>query len=311
MPFPVESALSGVMKKVTPAQRLWYRRTFTIPKTWQGQRILLHFEAMDWEASVRLNGRELGSHRGGYDAFSYDITEALKNEGIQELEVSVYDPTDTGWQLAGKQTLRPAGCSYTACTGIWQTVWLEPVPPAHVESLKIVTDINKGVLHLTVMGRMPPKPIGVEVSVLEGQKRVATGQAIAGSEITEEVRKNLVDFYKATSTWFSTHIEIAIPEAKLWTPDDPFLYGLAITLIDEQGQKLDEVDSYFGMRTISIQPVPQGFTRLLLNNQPILLFGALDQGYWPDGIYTAPTDEALRYDIEAAKQVGQIGRAHV
>jgi len=206
--------------------------------------------------------------------------------------------------LTGKQTLRPGGCSYTACSGIWQTVWLEPVPPAHVEGLKIVTDINKGVLHLTVMGRMPPKPIGVEVSVLEGQKRVATGQAIAGSEITEEVRKNLVDFYKATSTWFSTHIEIAIPEAKLWTPDDPFLYGLAITLIDEQGQKLDEVDSYFGMRTISIQPVPQGFTRLLLNNQPILLFGALDQGYWPDGIYTAPTDEALRYDIEAAKQLG-------
>lgn len=304
VPFPIESALSGVMKKVTPDQRIWYRRTFTIPNTWQGQRILLHFEAVDWETTVRLNKRELGCHRGGYDAFSFDITDALRTEGVQELEVSVYDPTDTGWQLAGKQNLRPAGCSYTACSGIWQTVWIEPVPSAYVESLKMITDIDKGVLNLTVMGRMPPKPIGVKVSVLEGQKCVAVEQAIAGREITELVRNNLVDFYKATLTWFSTDIKIAIPNAILWSPDNPFLYSLKISLIDQQGQELDEVASYFGMRSISMQQDPQGFTRLLLNNQPILLFGALDQGYWPDGIYTAPTDEALRYDIEVAKQLG-------
>ncbi|MCX5670643.1 MAG: glycoside hydrolase family 2 [Planctomycetota bacterium] len=304
VPFPIESALSGVMRALEPSQRLWYRRQFTVPKEWAGRRVLLHFGAVDWEATVWLNGKELGAHRGGYDEFSWDITAALKADGPQDLVVAVFDPTDAHWQLHGKQSLRPAGCSYTACSGIWQTVWIEPVPEAHVERLVVVPGADAGAVRLTVIGRMPPVPVTVEATALDGKKKVAGARAAAGGELTPAVRENLVSFYRADSTWFSVDADLVVPGARPWSPDDPFLYDLTVELKDAGGKTLDTVGSYFGVRRITIGTDEKGSTRPLLNGRVLIMPGALDQGYWPDGIYTAPTDEALRYDIEAARRLG-------
>jgi hypothetical protein len=180
VPFCIESALSGVMKPIKPDQRLWYRRQFTVPKEWAGRRVLLHFGAVDWEAAVALNGRRLGGHRGGYDAFTFDITAALKADGPQDLVVSAWDPTDSQWQLRGKQALKPAGCSYTACTGIWQTVWGEPVPQSSIETLRMVADLKAGVLRLTVTGRLVNDPMIIEATAFDGRKQVAAERAPAG-----------------------------------------------------------------------------------------------------------------------------------
>ena len=312
VPFCFESALSGVMKAVGPRDRMWYHRRFTVPPEWNGKRLLLHFGAVDWEARVFLNGRDLGSHRGGYDAFTFDITPALKGSGPQDLAVSAWDPSDSSWQLHGKQALHPAGCSYTACSGIWQTVWIEPVPAAHLERLAIVADVEAGVLRITVMGRIPPEAMTVQAAALDGKTTVASVSGMIGGEITPTIRKNLVDFYKATSTWAATDLVLPIKNARLWTPDAPFLYDLVLSLKNADGTVVDAVQSYFGMRTIAVGHDAKGNTRPLLNGKPILLPGALDQGYWPDGIYTAPTDEALRYDIEVSKQLGLVAvRKHV
>ncbi|MCX6903569.1 MAG: hypothetical protein NTW03_08845 [Verrucomicrobia bacterium] len=312
VPYPIESALSGVMRALKPDQRLWYRRTFTVPKEWAGQRVLLHFGAVDWEATVFLNGRELGSHRGGYDAFTFDLTKALKRDGAQELVVSVWDPTDTTWHLSGKQTLRPAGCSYTASSGIWQTVWLEPVPMStSIETLHAVPDLEAGVLRLTVTGRVGNEPLDLEARAFDGGKEVFVGMGKAGFELWPALYENKVKFYKTTGSWFTTNLVLPIKEAKLWSPDNPFLYDLTVTL-KKDGAVLDTVKSYFGMRSISKRTDPKGFTRFLLNGQPTLMAGALDQGFWPDGIHTAATDAALRHDVEIAKQAGlNIIRKHV
>jgi hypothetical protein len=312
VPFCIESALSGVMKPIKPDQRLWYRRQFTVPKEWAGRRVLLHFGAVDWEAAVWLNGRRLGGHRGGYDAFTFDITAALKADGPQDLVVSAWDPTDSQWQLHGKQALKPAGCSYTACTGIWQTVWVEPVPQASIETLRMVADLKAGVLRLTVTGRLVNDPMIVESTAFDGRKQVAAERAPAGAELSEAVRKNKVDFYKNRGMWFATELVLPMKDARPWTPDDPFLYDLKVELKDKDGKTADAVQSYFGMRWIAVGHDEKGNTRPMLNGKAIMLSGALDQGYWPDGIYTAPTDEALRYDIEAAKRLGLLAvRKHV
>ena len=312
VPYPIESALSGVMSALKPDQRLWYRRTFTVPKEWAGQRVLLHFDAVDWEATVFLNGRELGSHRGGYDAFTFDLTKALKGGGPQELVVSVWDPTDSTWHLSGKQTLRPGGCRYTASSGIWQTVWLEPVPiSTSIETLHAVPDLEAGVLRLTVTGRVGNEPLDLEARAFDGGKEVAVATGKAGFELWPALHENKVKFYKNTGSWFTTNLVLPIKEAKLWSPDNPFLYDLTVTL-KKDGAALDTVKSYFGMRAIGKRTDPRGFTRFLLNGQPTLMAGALDQGFWPDGIHTAATDAALRYDVEIAKQAGlNIIRKHV
>ena len=303
VPFPIESALSGVMKPLTPAQRLWYRRSFEVPKDWIGQRVLLHFGAVDWEAAVSVNGKAVGSHRGGYDAFEFDITKALKGDGPQEVVVSVLDPTSEGWQLRGKQSLHPAGAFYTASSGIWQTAWLEPVPHSSIEGLKMVADSKAGSLRLTVSGRTKPEPMTVSATAFDGDRPIATVSGTINAEVGPEVAKNL-DWYKATSTWGSGDLDLLIPDAKLWTPDRPFLYDLTIELKDKDGRVLDSVRSYCGLRTIAVGHDEKGNTRPMLNGRPIMLPGALDQGFWPDGIYTAPTDEALRFDIEAARRLG-------
>jgi hypothetical protein len=312
VPFAIESALSGVMKPLGPGRRLWYRRQFTVPKEWAGRRVLLHFGAVDWEATVTLNGRPVGSHRGGYDAFSLDITAALKKDGPQDLAVSVWDPSDSAWQLHGKQALRPAGCSYTACSGIWQTVWIEPVAATFIEGLKMVPDVDAGILRVTVTGRLLVDPLRIEATALDGQTKVASARGQAGLDISPAVRKNKVDFYHCESSGFSTDIVLPMKNARRWSPDDPFLYDLALELKDAAGKTLDSVQGYFGMRTIAVGKDDKGNTRALLNGKVLIMPGALDQGYWPDGLYTAPTDAALRYDIEAARKLGLIAvRKHV
>ena len=315
VPYPIESALSGVMKPLMPDQRLWYRRTFELPPEWNaqrsGQRILLHFGAVDWETVVRVNGRNLGSHRGGFDAFTFDITEALKKEGPQEIVVSVWDPTDAGWQLRGKQTLHPGGAAYTACSGIWQTVWLEPVPRASIESLHLVPDLAGGTLKLTVNARTPVGTTGVRVLVSKGGKTVATAGGTLGAELTRGVRENLA-WYKARLIWVTTDVAVPMKGTELWTPASPTLYDVTVQLTAADGAVLDSVASYAGMRSIALGKDERGVPRPMLNGKPIMLPGALDQGYWPDGVYTAPTDAALRFDVEAARRLGLVAvRKHL
>lgn len=286
VPFAAESALSGVGKAVGEANRLWYRRTFEIHKSWAGKRILLHFGAVDWDATVWVNGKELGSHRGGYDAFTFDITDALKEKGRQEIVLSVWDPTDAGHQPRGKQVRKPGGIWYTAVTGIWQTVWLEPVPDAHIQSLKISSDFDDEAVNVTAICSDAATGYTFEV---ESWFPEAKGKARVGQELA-----------------------FTIKSPKLWSPDRPFLYDLKVILRDKQGKKVDVVSSYFGMRKISLGKDKNGITRMLLNNKPLFQYGPLDQGWWPDGLYTAPTDDALRYDIEVLKKLGcNMMRKHV
>jgi len=286
VPFAIESALSGVKKAVVEGERLWYRRTFEIPKGWANKRILLHFGAVDWDATVWLNGKEIGTHRGGYDPFTFDITDALNTTGRQEIILSVWDPTDAGYQPRGKQVKKPGGIWYTAVTGIWQTVWLEPVPDAYIQSLKISSDIDDEVVNVTAICSDAATGYTFEV---ESWFPEAKGKARVGQELA-----------------------FTIKSPKLWSPDRPFLYDLKVILRDKQGKKVDVVSSYFGMRKISLGKDKDGITRLLLNNKPLFQYGPLDQGWWPDGLYTAPTDEALRYDIEVLKQLGcNMMRKHV
>lgn len=284
VPFPVESAISGIMEH---HPRLWYKRKFTIPENWQGKRILIHFGAVDYEAQVFVNGASVGTHRGGYDPFSYDITDYLQSNGEQQLAVRVYDPTDAAGFPRGKQTLYPQGIMYTSTTGIWQSVWLEPVSDTHIKNIKLVPDIDQSILKLTV------NTIGTENNVSFTAKVKDNGnvvQTINGAPNQE--------------------ISIPIPEEKLWSPDSPFLYDLEITLHKDANQ-LDSIGSYFGMRKIAVEK-ENGFRKLYLNNHFLFEMGPLDQGFWPDGIYTAPTDEALRYDIEMMKAFGfNMVRKHI
>jgi Glycosyl hydrolases family 2, TIM barrel domain/Glycosyl hydrolases family 2/Glycosyl hydrolases family 2, sugar binding domain len=287
VPFPVESALSGVMKRVDEPNRLWYRRTFAIPKEWAGKNVLLHFGAVNWEATVRVNGNKLGDHRGGYDGFSFDITSALKPEGEQEIVVSAWNPIDAGTQPRGKQVRKPGGIFYTPTTGIWQTVWLEPVAATSVESIQIVPDIDRKLVQVTVKVRGATSA-AMTVTAFDGDKQVSVVTGVS-----------------------SGAIDLPISEPKLWSPDSPNLYRLQIRLTAAGGD-VDTVETYFGMRKISIAKDDKGITRIFLNNKPQFMVGPLDQGFWPDGIYTAPTDEALRYDIEMTRKLGfNMARKHV
>jgi hypothetical protein len=285
VPYPIESALSGVMKH---AERLWYRKTVTIPKEWKGRKILLHFGAVDWETTVFVNGKAVGNHRGGYDPFSLDISDALNPKGAQEFVVGVFDPTDGGDQPRGKQVLKPGGIMYTPSTGIWQTVWLEPVSPTYITGFILVPDVETGTLRLTALSTGEKGSSVVRVEAWDGKKKIAVGEGKAGAEIS-----------------------LSIPSPKLWTPETPFLYDLKIDLV-ENGKRVDGVKSYFGMRKIEIAKDGHGINKILLNGKFVMQVGPLDQGFWPDGLYTAPTDEALRYDIEMTKKLGfNMARKHV
>ncbi|MCX6141654.1 MAG: hypothetical protein NTZ35_00395, partial [Ignavibacteriales bacterium] len=285
VPYPIESALSGVMKTT---ERLWYRRTVALPKEWAGRKVVLHFGAVDWEARVFVNGLAVGHHRGGYDPFSFDITAALKPDGEQEIVVGVYDLSDGGDQPRGKQVLKPSGIWYTPSTGIWQTVWLEPVAPEHVSALVLVPDVDSTMLRLTALSTGESNRSTVHVEVIDGNDLIADAEGRVGLEIP-----------------------IPIKSPKLWTPESPFLYVLEIRLMVD-GKQVDVIKSYFGMRKIEIASDEKGVNRILLNGTFEMLVGPLDQGFWPDGIYTAPTDEALRSDIEMTKKLGfNMARKHV
>lgn len=280
VPFAVESSLSGVAKTVGAEKELVYRRSFEVPSSWKGKKILLHFGAVDWKTDVWVNDVKVGSHTGGFTPFSFDITEALQGKN-NTLMVKVWDPTDKGYQPRGKQVSRPEGIWYTPVTGIWQTVWLEPVSESYIQDLRITPDIDNSLLSLKALVKDATSKDLVEVKVFDGQQLVAQGKSINGE-----------------------CVQVAMPEnAKLWSPESPFLYTLKVSL--KQGGKLvDEVSSYAAMRKYSSKRDANGIVRLELNNKPLFQFGPLDQGWWPDGLYTAPTDEALLYDIQKTKDFG-------
>jgi hypothetical protein len=285
VPFPVESALSGVGKTVGKDNRLWYRRMVSLPRNWDGQRVLLHFGAVDWEAAIWVNGQKVGKHTGGYDPFSFDITDALKKNAKQpEIVVSVWDPTDEGTQPRGKQVNKPRGIWYTPVTGIWQTVWMEVVPHNYIQSLHMVPDIDHNELTVTVTaGGANQGKVKVSVPQLKSAQTGKSG---------EPIRMKLADY-------------------QLWSPDNPKLYDVSIELTGANG-KTDKIKSYFGMRKIALGKDLNGITRIFLNNKPLFMYGPLDQGWWPDGLYTAPSDEALQYDLEVTKKLGfNLVRKHV
>ncbi|CAL9351626.1 Beta-galactosidase [Streptomyces sp. enrichment culture] len=275
VPYPVESQLSGVQRH---EDRMWYRRTFTVPADWHigsGRRLKLNFGAVDWHARVWVNGTEVAEHKGGYDKFGADITDALRPGRTQELIVGVYDPTDAAGgenPPLGKQRLDPSGIWYTPSSGIWQTVWLEPVARDHVDSLKLTPDAAAGTL--TVEPRGVRDGVPVKATAYAGTRKVATATGRTGRPLT-----------------------LTIDDPRLWSPDDPFLYGLKVTV------GADHVGSYFGMRSVAVEKV-NGVPRTLLNGEPVFLMATLDQGFWPDGLHTAPTDEALAHDLELHKRLG-------
>ncbi|MCX6573649.1 MAG: PA14 domain-containing protein [Candidatus Aminicenantes bacterium] len=290
VPFAAESALSGVGQPVGAAKALWYRREVKVPRKWRRGRLLLHFGAVDWESTVWVNGKEVGTHRGGYDPFSYDIRDSLKSGARQEILVRVLDPTDENNSgiARGKQVMKPHGIFYTAVTGIWQTVWLEPVADGYIAGLKMTPDIDLATL--TVEPALAGETSGTTVAV----KITRGGETVAEAELAG-----------------SGSVSLDIPRPALWSPDDPALYEVSAAL-RKGARTVDEVRSYAGMRKIAVVKDDRGFNRLFLNNKPLFQFGPLDQGWWPDGLYTAPTDAALRSDIETIKALGlNMLRKHV
>ena len=287
VPFAVESSLSGVGKMINEKEELWYQRTFDIPSAWRGKQILLHFGAVDWKAEVWVNDVKVGEHTGGFTPFYFDITSVL-NKGNNDLVVKVWDPSDRGEQPRGKQIANPHGIWYTPVTGIWQTVWLEPVATQYITNLKTTPDIDNNSVKVEIAANTTSAD-KVEVKVFDGKNLVAKGAALNG-----------------------VPVELTMPaNAKLWSPDSPFLYNMEVTLYKD-GKAIDQVKSYTAMRKYSIRKGQNGITRLQLNNKDYFQFGPLDQGWWPDGLYTAPTDEALVYDLKKTKDFGyNMVRKHV
>lgn len=293
VPFCIESSLSGVQKYVGKDNVLWYRRDFEIPKSWAGKRVLLHFGAVDWKCDVWVNGTKVGSHTGGYTPFTMDITNALWEKG-NKIKVRVWDPTDQGEQPCGKQHVKPHGIWYTPVTGIWQTVWLEPVNNNYIVDLKTVSDIDNHIVTVKPALANPSPACRVEVAVYQEDGDAKKTFVAKSSSINEET------------------IEVAMPaDSRSWSPDDPFLYNMEVTLY--QGHKVvDKIESYFAMRKFSTAKDESGIVRLMLNNEPVFMFGPLDQGWWCDGLYTAPCDAALKYDIQKTKDFGyNMIRKHV
>lgn len=288
VPFAVESALSGVQKEVGAANELWYKREFTVPAAWKNKQVLLNFGAVDWQADVFVNDVLIGSHQGGFTPFSLNIAPFLNGQKTQKLVVRVWDPSDQGFQPRGKQVARPEGIWYTPVTGIWQTVWLEPVAADHIASVKAIPDIDREVMGVTVGTSTGCCTDVVEVKLLDQGKVLASARGVPGKEL-----------------------RLPVANPKLWSPADPYLYDLAVSLV-KNGKTVDAVRSYTAFRKISVGKDQQGLNRLCLNNRPLFQYGPLDQGWWPDGLYTAPTDEALRFDILKTKEWGfNMIRKHV
>ncbi|WP_343228028.1 glycoside hydrolase family 2 protein [Stakelama flava] len=322
VPFPVESKLSRVARALNPDQRLWYRRSFTVPADWSGQHIMLNFGAVDYSATVLVNGSVVGSHKGGFGTFGFDITAYLK-PGENELVVQVTDPTSAGTQPRGKQILDPSGIWYTAVSGIWQTVWLEPVPALHIANVRATPDIDRGVIDVAV--------------ALSGWASDTDAVRLTASADGKPVASTIIRANRRAT--------LAIPDAHLWSPDHPYLYDLKAELVsirdpyagekdrdraaydarfteDETqryadatiaGAPRDSVDAYFAMRKISVGPGPvRGQPAILLNNKAVFQNGTLDQGWWPDGLYTPPSETAMKSDLLFLKKAGfNMVRKHI
>ncbi|RFZ92730.1 beta-galactosidase [Mucilaginibacter conchicola] len=280
VPFAVESALSGVGKTVGKDSMLWYKTTFKVASALKGKQVLLHFGAVDWRTEVFVNGKSVGKHEGGFDPFTFDITAALKGGGDQQIVVSVWDPTDDGPQPRGKQVKNPEGIWYTPVTGIWQTVWLEGVAKTHISSTKQTPDIDKKTLSVSAAIAGVQAGDKLRITAYDGKTRVDEQVVDAG----------------ATAT-------LNISNPKLWSTESPFLYDLQVAVI-RNNKAVDQVKSYFAMRKISLGPDANGVQRMLLNNKFVFQYGPLDQGWWPDGLYTPPTYEAMVYDIDKLKEMG-------
>ena len=279
VPFAVESALSGVGQRVGKDSVLWYNTNFRAPST-RNKRLLLHFGAVDWRSEVFINGQSVAIHEGGFDPFTVDITDQVKGKRTQELTVKVWDPTDEGPQPRGKQIRDPHGIWYTPVTGIWQTVWVEAVPETHIVSTKHTPSIDNEELSFSAKVANAEAGDQLRVTVRDGQQEV-TSQEFG---VNEEVK-------------------LAIANQKLWSPENPHLYDLDIELL-RNGKVVDQVDSYFAMRKISMEKDSKGIQRMMLNDEFVFQYGPLDQGWWPDGLYTAPSDEALKFDIVKTKEMG-------
>lgn len=287
VPFAVESSLSGVGKTVGKDNILLYRHTVTLPPAFKNKKVLLHFGAVDWKCDVSVNGVAIGSHTGGYDPFSFDITSALKKSGAQEIRVVVWDPSDEGPQPRGKQVKTPKSIWYTSVTGIWQTVWLEAVNSTYIKSIRITPDVDNETVTLLADANDLQGGDRLRLSVWEGTRKI-------GETDSEAMQ-----------------LSVSIPGSRKWSPSDPFLYDLRITLV-RKGKTIDEVRSYCGMRKISVAPDAKGLQRMLINDEMLFQYGPLDQGWWPDGLYTAPTDEALMFDIQKTRDLGfNMIRKHV
>ena len=290
VPFAVESSLSGVQQLVGEANELWYKRTFQVPSAWKGKEILLHFGAVDWQADVFVDDVLIGSHVGGYTPFSLNVTPYLSaKSATHKLVVRVWDPSDKGYQPRGKQVSNPEGIWYTPVTGIWQTVWLEPVNASHITAIKAIPDVDKQVMHVTVSACSPSLASDIiEVELLDKGQVIASAKGVQGKEL-----------------------RLAVKQPTLWEPSNPYLYDMKVRLT-KNGRAVDEVKSYTAFRKISTVRDAQGLMRMCLNDKPLFQYGPLDQGWWPDGLYTAPTDEALLYDIKKTKEWGfNMIRKHV
>lgn len=290
VPFAVESSLSGVQQMVGEANELWYKRTFQVPSAWKGKEILLHFGAVDWQADVFVDDVLIGSHVGGYTPFSLNVTPYLSaKSATHKLVVRVWDPSDKGYQPRGKQVSNPEGIWYTPVTGIWQTVWLEPVNASRITAIKAIPDVDKQVMHVTVSTCSPSLASDiVEVELLDKGQVIASAKGVQGKEL-----------------------RLAVKQPTLWEPSNPYLYDMKVRLT-KNGRSVDEVKSYTAFRKISTVRDAQGLMRMCLNDKPLFQYGPLDQGWWPDGLYTAPTDEALLYDIKKTKEWGfNMIRKHV
>lgn len=289
VPFPVESALSGIKKKVEPDHLMSYNRSFSVPSEWRGQRVLLHFGAVDYEMELFVNTKRVGEHKGGYAPFYFDITDYLNEGDQQQLTVQVTDPTDSGGQPIGKQRLDPSGIFYTATSGIWQTVWLEPVPKAYIKSYRAEPNVDKShvLVRVETEGENKNKAMVTARIMKDGQK-VSESKGRAGTPLLLHIRKDL----------------------RLWSPDDPYLYELEISLGNKNTD--DKVEGYFGMRKIEVDKTVNGDNRLFLNDKPLFQIGVLDQGFWPDGLYTPPSEEAMIFDLQTMKDMGfNLIRKHV
>ncbi len=290
VPFSFESPLSGLGKSINPKDKMWYRKSFKLPNKWSGDDVIIHFEAVDYHSTMWVNDILVGTHKGGFDRFSFNITPYLNPEGLQKIVLSVEDASNFSSQPRGKQQINASGIYYTPVSGIWQTVWLEAVSSeAYLKQVRITSDIDNSKVNLIPMSNVPLiRGYQVAVDVFLDEKKVASGK-----------------------TKPDTPLQLKIENAQLWSPDHPHLYDVKMNLINPSGIVIDRVESYFGMRKISLED-HKGVKYLFLNNVPLFHYGTLDQGWWPDGLLTPPSDEAMRYDIEMTKAMGfNMIRKHV